>query len=60
MDSIFSELTIDLNLKDSSYAANCVCPVDVNYSIDNIKVGTYELIVRQISLVIYQEKITCE
>ncbi len=65
MDSIFSELTIDnqtidLNLNENSYAANCVCPVDVNYSIDNIKPGNYELIIRQSSLVIYQEEITCE
>lgn len=65
MDSIFSELTvdnqtIDLNLKENSYAANCVCPVDVNYSIDNIKAGTYELIVRHADIIKYQEEITCE
>ena len=65
MDSIFSELTvdnqtIDLNLKENSYAANCVCPVDVNYSIDNIKAGTYELIVRHADIIKYQGEITCE
>ncbi len=65
MDSIFSELTvdnqtIDLNLKENSYAANCVCPVDVNYSIDNIKAGTYELIIRHADIIKYQEEITCE
>ena len=65
MDSIFSELTIDnqtidLNLKENSYAANCICPVDVNYSIDNIKAGTYELIVRHADIIKYQEEITCE
>ena len=65
MDSIFSELTvdnqtIDLNLKENSYAANCVCPVDVNYSIDNIRAGTYELIIRHADIIKYQEEITCE
>jgi len=65
MDSIFSELTvdnqtIDLNLKENSYAANCICPVDVNYSINNIKEGTYELIVRHADIIEYQEEITCE
>ena len=65
MDSIFSELaidnqTIDLNLKENSYAANCICPVDVNYSIDNIRAGTYELIVRHADIIKYQEEITCE
>ena len=65
MDSIFSELTvdnqtIDLNLKENSYAANCVCPVDVNYSIDNIRTGTYELIIRHADIIKYQEEITCE
>jgi len=65
MDSIFSELTvdnqtIDLNLKENSYAANCICPVDVNYSIDNIKAGTYELIVRHADIIKYQEEIICE
>jgi len=65
MDSVLSELnidnqTIDVNLKENSYAANCICPVDVNYSIDNIKVGTYELILRHADLVFYQEEIICE
>ena len=65
MDSIFSELTIDnqtidLNLKENSYAANCICPIDVNYSIDNIRAGTYELIVRHADIIKYQEEITCE
>ena len=65
MDSIFSELTvdnqtIDLNLKENSYAANCICPVDVNYSIDNIRAGTYELIIRHADIIKYQEEITCE
>ena len=40
--------------------ANCICSIDVDYSIDNIKPGNYELIIRQSSLVIYQEEITCE
>ena len=65
MDSIFSELTvdnqtIDLNLKENSYAANCICPIDVNYSIDNIRAGTYELIIRHADIIKYQEEITCE
>ena len=40
--------------------ANCICLIDADYSIDNIKPGNYELIIREGSLVIYQEEITCE
>ena len=40
--------------------ANCICNIDVDYSIDNIKPGTYELIVSVSNWVIYQEEITCE
>ncbi|MBO7572164.1 MAG: hypothetical protein J6T48_08430 [Bacteroidales bacterium] len=40
--------------------ANCICSIDVNYSIDNIKPGTYELIIKHGGLVKYQEEITCE
>ena len=66
MDSVFSELevdnqTINLSLRENSDAANCTCPIDVNYSIDNIKAGTYELIIRHgSSWIVYQEEITCE
>ena len=40
--------------------ANCICRIDADYSIDNIKPGNYELIIRESSLVVYQEEITCE
>ena len=40
--------------------ANCICLIDADYSIDNIKPGNYELIIRQSGLDIYQEEITCE
>ena len=66
MDSVFSELevdnqTINLSLTENSEAANCTCPIDVNYSIDNIKAGTYELIIKHgSSWIVYQEEITCE
>ena len=40
--------------------ANCICSIDVDYSIDNIKPGTYELIIKHGGLVKYQEEITCE
>ena len=40
--------------------ANCICLIDADYSIDNIKPGNYELIIRESSLVVYQEEITCE
>ena len=39
--------------------ANCICLIDADYSIDNIKPGNYELIIRSDGLVIYQEEITC-
>ena len=66
MDSVFSEVevdnqTINLSLRENSDAANCTCPIDVNYSIDNINPGTYELIIRHgSSWIVYQEEITCE
>ena len=40
--------------------ANCICSIDVDYSIDNIKPGKYELIIIKSDLIIYQEEITCE
>ena len=52
-------ITVDFGLIYESQA-NCICSIDVDYSIDNIKPGNYELIIRQSSLVIYQEEITCE
>lgn len=39
--------------------ANCICSIDVDYSVDNIKPGNYELIIRDSGIVIYQEEITC-
>ncbi|MBR5982799.1 MAG: hypothetical protein IK025_03625 [Bacteroidales bacterium] len=56
----FDNQTIKVNLHESSYSANCICPIDVNYSIDNINTGIYELIITKNSLTIYQEEITCE
>ena len=42
------------------HQANCICPIDVNCTIDNIKAGTYELIISKDDSVIYQEEIICE
>ena len=52
-------ITVDFGLIYESQA-NCICLIDANYSIDNIKPGNYELIIREGSLVVYQEEITCE
>ena len=52
-------ITVDFGLIYESQA-NCICSIDVDYSIDNIKPGNYELIIRQSGLDIYQEEITCE
>ncbi|MCF0206910.1 MAG: hypothetical protein HUK15_05730 [Bacteroidales bacterium] len=66
MDSVFSEYFIDsqtikINLCETNpYDANCVCPIDVCYSIDNIPLGSYELIITHYDWVIYQQEITCE
>ncbi|MBR6068827.1 MAG: hypothetical protein IKP45_13635 [Bacteroidales bacterium] len=40
--------------------ANCICSIDVDYSVDNIKPGSHELIIRRMGRIIYQEEITCE
>ena len=52
-------INVDLKVIYESQA-NCVCHIDVDYSIDNIKPGNYELIINYCDLVIYQEEITCE
>ena len=59
-DMEFDAQTIKVNLHQSSYDANCFCPIDVDYSIDNIKPGTYELIITKSDLIFYQEEIICE
>lgn len=62
--SVVSEIdtqTINVNISEiCENQTNCFCPIDVNYSIDNIKVGSYELIIIKHGLVFYQEEITCE
>ena len=66
MDSVFSELEVDnqtINLsicETNPYDANCTCPIDVDYSVDKIEVGTYELIIKHYDYIVYQEEITCE
>ncbi len=66
MDSVFSEMEVDnhtINLsicETNPYTANCTCPIDVDYSIDKIEVGTYELIIKHYDYIVYQEEITCE
>lgn len=66
MDSVFSELEIDnqtINLsicETNPYGANCTCPIDVDFSIDKIEAGTYELIIKNYDYIVYQEEITCE
>ncbi len=53
--------TISVNLRVIYESqANCICSIDVDYSIDNIKPGNYELIISNGGWVIYQEEITCE
>ncbi|MBO7481529.1 MAG: hypothetical protein J6T63_05390 [Bacteroidales bacterium] len=66
MDSVSSELeidnqTINLRIRETNpYSANCTCPIDIDYSIDKIKAGTYELIIKHYDWIVYQEEITCE
>ena len=40
--------------------ANCVCPIDINYSIDNIKAGSYAIVVKVKGYTIYQTEIICQ
>ena len=40
--------------------ADCNCPIDINYSIDNIKEGTYTIIVKVADYTIYQAEIDCQ
>ena len=62
--SVFSEVdsqTIDVNIREIlETTTNCACQIGVNCSIDNIKAGRYELILRGDGFVFYQEEITCE
>ncbi|MBO4614608.1 MAG: hypothetical protein J5709_05785 [Bacteroidales bacterium] len=52
-------ITVDFGVIYESQA-NCICSIDVDYSIDNIKPGNYELIIKDRNIVMYQEEITCE
>ena len=52
-------INVDLRVIYESQA-NCVCHIDIDYSIDNIKPGDYELIINYNNLLLYQEEITCE
>lgn len=62
--SVVSEIdsqTINVNINEiCELQTNCFCPIDVNYSIDNIKPGNYELIIITAGLIFYQEEIICE
>ena len=59
--SEFDAQTIYVNLIEiCENQANCICPIDINYSIDNIKQSTYELVINRGNSIIYQEEITCE
>ena len=40
--------------------ADCVCPIDINYSIDNIKPGSYAIVVKVSGYTIYQTEINCQ
>ena len=52
-------INVDLRVIYESQA-DCVCHIDIDYSIDNIKPGDYELIINYNNLLLYQEEITCE
>ena len=56
-----NEHTITVIISEIIYgeAANCLCPRNVNYTIDNIKQGTYTIIVKLHGQVIYQGEISC-
>ena len=62
--SVVSEIdaqTIIVNIRQiCENQTNCTCPIDVNYSIDNIKPGNYELIIIKSGLTIYTEEMICE
>ena len=62
--SVVSEIdaqTIIVNIRQiCEIQTNCTCPIDVNYSIDNIKPGNYELIIIKSDLTIYNEEMICE
>ncbi len=51
-------INVDLRVIYESQA-DCVCHIDIDYSIDNIKPGNYELIINYNNLLLYQEEITC-
>ena len=62
--SVVSEIdsqTINVSINEiCELQTNCTCPIDVNYSIDKIAPGNYELIIIRHELVRYQGEIICE
>jgi|GEM_PF-2580589 len=64
-DSISVEPEINggtINVTITEYGepeANCICPIDVNYTIDNIKEGHYNIVVTMANDTIYQTEIDC-
>jgi len=52
-------INVTINEVLGELVADCNCPRDVNYTIDNIKEGTYTIVVKVHGQVIYQGEISC-
>ena len=57
-----TEQTINITMNEvcGELVADCLCPIDVNYSIDNIKQGTYTIVVKVADYTIYQAEMDCQ
>ena len=53
-------INIAMNEVCGELVADCLCPIDVNYSIDNIKAGTYTIVVKVADYTIYQAEMDCQ
>jgi len=49
--------TIELNVEESPVNANCVCPVDISYSVGEFEKGTYLLIIKLHNQQIYSQTV---
>ena len=52
-------INVTINEVLGDLVADCNCPRDVNYTIDNIKEGTYTIVVKVNGQVIYRGEISC-
>ena len=56
---VISNNTLDITyLVDDNISANCVCPTQLEYTIDGLPSGTYNIIIRLGNTILYQQEVS--